>query len=587
MARRLLTLSSRTAFASRASSASKSPPYGAVLHAARGVTLYNAFCVALCAMLCVSCGKADGRAAAGTSPQDRAKAVYASAPLARKASTPTEGVYYCVFVRAFADSDGDGTGDFRGLTAKLDYLNDGDDRTTDDLGITGIWLMPVFASRSYHGYDVDDYYSLNPQYGTMEDFEALVSAAKSRGISVILDLTCNHSSSGNRWFMESKNLDSPYRSWYRWADADDKRYGFTRKIWGHDVWNRDGDSYYAALFDKSMPEFNLSTPEVRAEFRSIADFWLARGVSGFRFDAASHVFNQAELAPGEDGQTEALDFWGEYVRYIKSVKSDACTVAEVWEQTSTRAAFMKEIGSAFHFDLGTKIIDAIRSGDGGKNNLANSIAADLATYAAASPDYLDAPFLSNHDQNRIAGLLKGDASRLKLAASIYLLSEGLPFVYYGEEIGMMGAKPDEEIRTPMLWAPEGKDPLQTSWHSSKYNAKTVPVSVQANDQKSLLAHYRRLIAFRASCPALYKGRLSPLATDNSAVVSWMMSAAGGRAFVLHNFSDRTITVSLPDASFGADGKPMPLVFATYRGTKVTGAALTLPPLGSAVLSDSE
>ena len=129
------------------------------------------------------------------------KAATELAPIARTATKNSEGVYYCIFVRSFADSDGDGVGDFNGITEKLDYLNDGDDTTTDDLGITGIWLMPIYDAGSYHGYDVQDYYAVNPDYGTMEDFDAMVSAARERGISVILDITCNHSSYNNQWFV--------------------------------------------------------------------------------------------------------------------------------------------------------------------------------------------------------------------------------------------------------------------------------------------------------------------------------------------------------------------------------------------------
>jgi glycosidase len=539
------------------------------------------FAVALIAAPLVSCASSaapGGRRAA----IDPARATYGLAPLERKAALPNEGVYYELFVRSFADSNGDGIGDFRGLVAKLDYLNDGDDGTTTDLGVTGIWLMPIFPSQSYHGYDVDDYYAVNPDYGTMEDFRAFLAAAKKRGISVIIDLPLNHSSVYTEWFQNSKDPASPYRSWYRWASADDGRFNLNQKIWGHNVWNRVKDSYYAGIFDSGMPDFDLSNPDVRAEMKKIMKFWLDAGVSGFRFDAAGHVFNAAKLPSGTNGQEDAVAFWKEMVGYVRSVRPDAYTVGEVWDATSTRATYMKGLYSSFHFDLGTRIVDAIRSGEAGDNNIANSLYAAYQTYAAANPEYVDAPFLTNHDQNRIAGMLRGDPAQLKLAASIYLLAEGVPFVYYGEEIGLMGAKPDEQLRTPLLWDEPGKDRLQTTWAESRYNKKTIPVAAQASDRDSVLSHYKRLARVRTGHPALYAGRLTPLATGNAAILSWTMSAPAETAFVIHNLSAESVTVALP-----ADVSSMTLAFATYAATSVANGTITLPARGSAILSASK
>jgi glycosidase len=505
--------------------------------------------------------------------------VYGLAPVARNAAKPAEGVYYEIFVRSFADSNGDGIGDFKGLTAKLDYLNDGNDATTTDLGITGIWLMPIFPSQSYHGYNVDDYYGVNAQYGTMEDFQAFLDAAKKRGISVILDITFNHASDKNKWFVESKDPASPYRDWFRWIPATDKRYNFTRKIWGHNVWNKVGDAYYAAIFDSSMPDFNLSTLAVREELKKIQKFWMDKGVAGFRYDAAVHIYNAAKLAPGESGQEESVAFWKEMVGSVRAANPDAYTVGEVWEATSTRASYMTGLGSTFHFDLGTKIVDAIRSGEAGDNNIANSLYADYQTYEAANPDYADAPFLSNHDQNRLSGMLKGDPAQLKLAASIYMLAEGVPFIYYGEEIGLMGAKPDEQLRTPMLWDLPGKDVLQTNWIESRYNKNTIAVAQQEKDKASLLNYYKRLVRVKTAHPALFAGRFTPLATGNAAVLSWVMTAPSEKAFVAHNLSAAPVTFALP-----AEVSSMPLAFASGADTKVAKGLVTLSARGSAVFA---
>src|SRR5574344_720964 len=167
------------------------------------VVIFSAACIS-----CTSTGNA--RKSSGTAPSEASATALSS--VVRLAERPREDVYYCIFVRSFADSNGDGIGDFNGITRKLDYLNDGNDLTTDDLGVTGIWLLPIYPSQSYHGYDVDDYYATNPDYGTMDDFEKLVEECKKRGISVILDMTCNHSSIYNQWFIDSRNPADPHRT---------------------------------------------------------------------------------------------------------------------------------------------------------------------------------------------------------------------------------------------------------------------------------------------------------------------------------------------------------------------------------------
>ncbi len=539
--------------------------------------------LALLAIVCILFGAAS--CASGRAESiDPTKAVTQLAPLPRRAQTPTAGVYYCIFVRSFADSNGDGIGDFKGMTARLDYLNDGNDRTTSDLGVTGIWLLPIFPSQSYHGYNVDDYYGVNPDYGTLADFEEFLSEAEKRGISVIIDMTCNHSSLYTDWFIESRNKDSPYRGWYRWVEDGDTRYNLNQKIWGHNLWNYYEGAYYAGLFESGMPDFNLSNPAVREEFKNIASYWIGKGVDGFRFDAAGHVFNAAKLAAGEESQSQGVAFWKELVGHVRSVKPDAYTVGEVWEPTSTRAVYMQGLGSTFHFDLGTKIVDAIREGSGGKNNIANSLYGDYTTYKEMNPDYIDAPFLTNHDQNRISGMLRGDSRLLKLSASLYILAEGVPFMYYGEEIGLMGAKPDEQIRTPMLWNDPGKDRLQTSWIESKYNKNTIPVSRQQKDPESLLNYYKRLIRVKTAHSALFEGRFTAVATDASEIVSWKMESQKEKAFVLHNLSPEPVTLVLPPEALGADGAPMPLIFAGSSGVMITGTSITLPPRESAVLA---
>lgn len=344
-----------------------------------------------------------------------------------KIAQPAQGVYYCIFVRSFADSNGDGIGDLNGIASKLDYL--------ENLGVSGIWLMPIFPSHSYHGYDVDDYYNVNKEYGTISDLENLCAKCAERGISVILDLPLNHSSIHNKWFLQSIDEKNPKHSWYRWANPQENPdINFNATIWQHKVWNKRGENFYSGLYYDGMPDFNHDNLEVRDEFKNIIKFWLEKGVSGFRFDAASHIYNSAKLPSSvKDGQERALDFWNEICSYAKSVKSDAFMVGEVWESNGTRAEYMRSIPSTFHFDLGTKIINAIKNSDGMNNSIAAGLLNDYELYAQKNPNFIDAPFLTNHDQNRSPLQFKNNERCVKLAAAMYLFLPGIPFVYYGEQ----------------------------------------------------------------------------------------------------------------------------------------------------------
>jgi alpha-amylase len=540
--------------------------------------IINSLAALSTALLLASCSTT-GKQSAEPQP---GLAVARLAPVVRCADTPSEGVYYCIFVRSFADSNGDGIGDFNGITKKLDYLNDGNDLTTNDLGVTGIWLLPIYPSQTYHGYDVDDYYSTNPDYGTIGDFQNLITECRKRGIAVILDMTCNHSSIYNQWFIDSRNPEDSHRTWYRWITADDSRYSINQQIWGHRVWNEYKGYYYAGLFSSSMPDFNLDDPALRQEFKNVMKFWLDKGVAGFRYDAASHVYNSAKTPAGTNSVEKGVAWWKEITSYDKSVRPDAFTVGEVWEPTSTRAQYMEGLGSDFHFDMGTKIVDEIRSGNAGNNSFANGLQGEYERYALSNPDYIDSPFLTNHDQNRIAGLLRGQVPQLKLAAAMYIFAEGVPFIYYGEEIGMMGAKPDEQLRTPMMWNKPGKDKLQTTWESSRYNKNTLTVAEQVKNPDSLLQFYKRIIRIKTAHPALYKGRFKAVNTGNEFISSWAMESGTEKAFVLHNLSASAVTVDIP-AEYD-----LPVVFTTYSGTEVSsGGRLTIPPLCSVVLAGSK
>ncbi|MBV7334199.1 alpha-amylase [Chloroflexi bacterium TSY] len=349
-------------------------------------------------------------------------------------------VFYEIFVRSFQDSDGDGIGDLRGLISRLDYLNDGDPNTKTDLGITGIWLMPIMESPSYHGYDVADYYKIDPDYGSNEDFRLLIEEAHRRGIRVIVDLVLNHTSTRHPWFQAATDLESENRDWYIWVEENPLYLG----PWRQKVWHRSFGHYYYGLFWGGMPDLNYENPAVTAQMYDVTRFWLEEmGVDGFRLDAIKHLIEDGQIQEN----TEATHAWLEdFYRYYKTIKPNALTVGEAWTSTAQVLDYTgDEVDIAFQFDLAEKILNASEYG------ARSLIQKELDGIVESYPSGQYATFITNHDQNRIMSQLNQNVGVAKVAASILLTAPGVPFLYYGEEIGMTGTKPDENIRLPMQW----------------------------------------------------------------------------------------------------------------------------------------
>ena len=419
-----------------------------------------------------------------------------------------DAVFYEVFVRSFADSDGDGIGDFNGLTAKLDYLNDGDPSTDDDLGITGIWLMPIMPSPSYHGYDVTNYQKINPDYGTMADFENFLAEAHARGIRVIIDFVINHTSDEHPYFTLSENPNSFYADWYRWEDEAPNELG----PWGQKVWHEDavnGD-YYLGLFWDGMPDLNYETPAVTQMMYGHADFWLnSVGVDGLRIDAARYLIEDETSMENTD---ETHAWFRDFYQFYKTDAPDAMTVLEVWASRFEAASYVNEDGADLTFDFAqaTQVIQGVAS------RKVSTIYAGLNGAVDYYPSYQYATFLTNHDMNRVMSEFVGDVQKAKIAATVLLTSPGVPFLYYGEEIGMEGMKPDELIRTPMQWDASDGAGFTTGkpWEAINDDADEVNVAMQAADEDSLLNLYRDLIHLRAEMPALSIGEIYTIDSGN-------------------------------------------------------------------------
>lgn len=424
-------------------------------------------------------------------------------------------VCYEIFVRSFFDSDGDGIGDLNGLIQKLDYVNDGNPATLRDLGARCIWLMPVAASTSYHGYDVTDYYRVNPEYGTNADFKKLIEEAHRRGVRVLVDLVLNHVSSEHPTFRDAVlNPGSPYRGWFRWSAT----HPGVKNPWGGDNWHRSParDEYYYGFFWRGMPDLNYDEPAVRDEAKRIARFWLAdMGVDGFRLDAVSFLTEQGDRIQHSPG-THA--FLREYGSYIRGIAPESFTIGEVWDSTGAMLAYYPDqLDGYFAFEVSDSIIQAVRTG------LAGGLLGPLLRLQQVRPAHRWSPFLRNHDQTRALTSLGGDPRRAALAATLLLTLPGLPFIYYGEEIGMTGDKPDQRLRTPMHWRRTSAAGFTTGmpWEPLQADSFSANVEAQDGDPNSLLNLYRRLVRLRARNPALAAGELVPIATSSDAVAAYL------------------------------------------------------------------
>lgn len=383
---------------------------------------------------------------------------------------------YQIFPRSFYDTNSDGIGDLNGIREKLDYIQ--------SLGVDTIWINPHYPSTTYHGYDVADYTGVNPEFGTLDDFKALLAEMKQRDMKLLIDYVANHSSSAHPFFKDAyKNPASKYTSWYRFT-------------------NPDNSEYRAFAGVPELPEWNHDNPEVSQYLIGAAMFWLDLGVAGLRADVA---------------KGPPLGFWQKLREQVKAKHPDALLLGEVWDGNVVLLRQFYENGFDALFDFPWYL-----SLSGGENNngagVLNGIDTPLLLHSAYRAMLQVYPrgaqvvrFPSNHDTNRVASAALEDAARTKLAASLAMLTPGIPVIYYGEEIGMRGSKgpaPDYDKfrREPMDWYASEQGPGMTTWFkpASRDNKPNDGVSVEEQEANgtSLLSYYRNLSTLRKDHPAL-------------------------------------------------------------------------------------
>jgi len=500
------------------------------------------------------------------------------APLALTAAPAAAGegawwrdaVFYQVFVRSFQDADAgpyadDGIGDLQGLIDRLDYINDGDPATSTDLGADALWLLPVFPSPSYHGYDVTDYTGVNPDYGDLELFRRFLAEAHRRGIRVILDFVLNHTSVQHPWFVDAvrEDIDSPFRDYFIFAPEELQLAG----PWGERCWHYLNGDYFYGVFSSGMPDWNFHDPAVVEHHYNAARFWLEDvGVDGFRLDAVRFFFEDGDVL---QDTPETKDWLREFTARARSFNPQAFVIGEAWADTDQVASYVTggSLDTAFEFDLAKAFIESARFN-------AIKVFTDRLTRVRAAFDGRPwAAFLSNHDKERTMSQLEGSVAKAKLAASLQLLGEGIPFIYYGEEIGMTGRKPDPDLRTPMQWSAEPHAGFSESepWRPANADFTATNVALQSADPDSLLSHYRTLIRARKDSPALVHGRPLPLQVDGRTVWAELRATDNELTLLLVNFRN------LPTAKWSLSIAGSPLAEGEWSLVNVLGDDPIEPP----------
>jgi glycosidase len=479
------------------------------------------------------------------------------------------GVYYEIFVRSFADSNGDGIGDLNGIANRLDYL--------EWLGVSGIWLTPIYPSPTYHGYDVTNYFAINPQFGTMADFQRLLREAHTRGIKVLVDMVLNHTSDRNPWFEQALDPKSPYHDWYTWAGKGADLAAMSSL--GSPAWHRRDGQYFLGDFTGEMPDLNYDNPAVRQQMIKVGRFWLAEGVDGFRLDATTQIYIDFKADIGSPRAVgKNLAWWQQYHAALRASDPSVFLLGEVPAQSETEAApYYSALNSVFDFPLAQVLVTAAANET--SPSLGNYVQKAWSSFRQhAGGPIVDSTFIGNHDRDRVIDQLEGNMSHVRMAAAMLLTLPGDPFVYYGEEIGMHGVKPDPGIREPMRWDRSPHEAGETWWEPAPDNASpSLSVAAERADPQSLLYFYRRLIHWRIDLPALRDGDITPYPADGGAISAYTRTDHAQRLLVIHNLSGTTRSVSLPDASFRA------VIRRTRPGVRFVGRDLTMPAYSTAIL----
>jgi glycosidase len=484
---------------------------------------------------------------------------------------------YEIFVYSFRDSNGDGVGDLNGIRESLDYIK--------GMGFDQLWLTPVHPSATYHKYDVDDYYAIDPAFGTMEDYEALLADCHARGIRVLMDLVLNHTSDTHPWFVAATDYlralppdqdpvfeDCPY-VWY---------YTFSREQYDGFVPLEGTPWYYEARFWSEMPDLNLGNEVVRDEVRNLVRFWLDKGVDGFRLDAVTSY-----VTGNPEANVEFLRF---LTQACKEVDPNCYLVGEAWtDRASIATLYASGIDSLFDFPFADSggIIRLTLNGSYTATDYVRAMTLAEEAYRGANPAYVDAPFYTNHDMGRSAGYYAQDDGPLtKMSYAMSLLMPGNSFVYYGEELGMKGSGKDENKRAPMYWTADAAAQGMCAGppDMEAVQMKFAPLDEQTADDLSIWRWFVEVIRVRRAFPAIARGETT--AMDS-------LCDEGVAAFVRHceGEQDVLLVMNLRDTAAERDLSTLDgawqlsaVLNTDTQPITLDGANLTLPAYSIAVLT---
>jgi len=501
-------------------------------------------------------------------------------PIQRQVGWYKEAIIYQVHVRAFFDSNGDGIGDFQGLAQKLDYVQ--------ELGVSAIWLMPFFPSPLRDdGYDISDYRSVHPSYGTLEDFKTFLANAHDRGIRVIIELVANHTSDQHPWFQESRSSrDNPKRDWYVWSDTD-ARYRGTRIIFidtemSNWAWDPISKSYYWHRFFSHQPDLNYDNPAVREEMWNIMKFWLELGVDGFRLDAVPYLIEREGTSC--ENLAETHEVIRELRRKVDEQFPGTMLLAEANQWPSDLRPYFgngDEFHMAFHFPLMPRMFMGLRLED------RKPITEILQQTPEIPPSCQWCLFLRNHDEltlemvtdverdymydiyakdktmrlnlgirRRLAPLLDNDRRRIELMNGMLMSLPGTPIIYYGDEIGMgdniyLGDR--NGVRTPMQWSGGWNGGFSAADPESLYSPSilnpvfgypAVNVLSQRRTPHSLLSWTKHLLGTRRSSPVFGSGSIEFLFPVNHRVLAYVRQLGRETILVVNNLSSAAQAVEL-------------------------------------------
>jgi alpha-glucosidase len=531
-------------------------------------------------------------------------------------------VIYEIYPRSFQDSDGDGIGDIKGISSRLDYLH--------DLGIDAIWITPMYPSPGVdYGYDISDYTAIDPVYGTMADFDNLVAEAKERNIRVIMDFVINHTSDQHAWFKESRSSrTNPKRDWYIWRDgkgetATDK--GQPPNNWqswfGHSAWQWDETTrqYFYHYFYVQQPDLNWRNPEVHAAMDGVLDFWMKRGVAGFRIDAVSRLFEDPNLhddpyLPGRnaygdrnikhlytDDLPQVHDVLKEVRQVVDKYPGDPVLVTEADEPNVEALTKMYGNNDEVQLPMDFQIADVNQLSASRFRELFDQIESNSAH---GQPEY----FFSNHDQprqwDRYGDGVHNDQIA-KLMAVLELTTRGTPQMYYGEELGMRTTDPAriEDVhdpigklgwpkekgrdgeRTPMQWDSSAEAGFSTAakpWLPLPSSASRYNVQDESKDPSSIFNTYKRLLALRKSDLALRVGSQQSINETDRDVFAFLRRSGDKTVLVALNMSDKPHTIKFDWTSHGVKGSHLTELYASPAFSAGKAGVVTLEPFASLV-----